>query len=196
MPADDAILRGRSVLLEPLRIAHADALAAAVEPEDDVWTWMTAEPRTVAEMTAWIQARRRPQQGMANLPFLQRDPASGAAMGSTSIFDISEAAASAEIGHTWLAAPFRRTRANTEAKRLLLEHCFEALGLARVQLVTDARNLRSQNAIARIGATREGLLRNWRRDRTGALRDSVMFSVIDREWPDVRERLDRMLAKT
>ena len=188
-------LRGRHVVLEPLLPEHAGELAAAVAPGDDVWTWMTSAPRDADEMGAWILARRTPKPGLRNLPFLQRDPASGAVMGSTSVFDLDAAAESAEIGFTWLAAPWRRTGANTEAKRLLMGHCFDALGLKRVQLVTDARNLRSQHAIERVGATREGLLRNWRRDRTGALRNSVVYSVVDREWPDVRARLDATLAR-
>lgn len=186
-------LAGRRVILEPLLVEHADALVTAVAPGDDVWRWMTAEPRTPAEMASWIAARRTPRAGLANLPFLQRHAPTGAAMGSTSIFDVDAQAESAEIGHTWLVQAYRGTGVNLEAKRLLLGHCFDALDLKRVQLVTDARNERSQRAMLRIGATREGLLRNWRRDRTGALRDSVVMSVTAREWPTVQERLDAAL---
>lgn len=189
----ETTLPGRHVLLEPLRIEHAEALSAAIAPDDDVFHWTNTAPRTPVEMAAWIQGRRSPPAGVANLPFLMRQPVSRAAMGSTSIFAIDLAAESAEIGHTWIAAPYRRTGVNTEAKRLMLGHCFDVLGLQRVQLVTDLRNERSQRAIERIGATREGVLRSWRRDLSGALRNSVVYSVLRSEWPDVRERLDGML---
>lgn len=193
--APRATLAGRHVRLEPLVTTHAEELVAAIAPDDDVFAWTNTAPRTVPEMRAWIDARNTPRAGVRNLAFLQRDAASGAAMGSTSLFDIDESAQSAEIGHTWLAAPWRRTVANTESKRLLLAHAFEVLRLARVQLVTDARNERSQRAIERIGATREGVLRNWRRDLDGNLRTSVVFSVIASEWPSVRLRLDEMISR-
>lgn len=193
MPHDVA-LRGRRVLLEPLRVEHAEALAAAISPEDDVWTWMAVAPRSPEEMRAWIRARQTPAHGLRNLPFLQRDAATGAAMGSTSVFDLDEAARSAEIGHTWLAAPWRRTGANTEAKLLLLAHCFGTLDLQRVQIVTDERNARSRAAIERIGAKHEGILRNWRRGREGGLRNSAIYSFVAAEWPDARKRLEGLLG--
>lgn len=182
-------LRGRHVVLEPLVPAHAAELEGAVAPGDDVWTHLPAAPRTVAEMEAWIHARLTPKPGLANEAWLQRHPVSGAAMGSTSLFDIDLAAQSAEIGWTWIAAPYRRTGVNTEAKLLLLTHSFETLGLRRVQLVTDERNDRSRNAILRIGATFEGILRNVRRRRDGSLRNSAFFSITDDEWPRVKGAL-------
>lgn len=189
------VLRGRHVILEPLLPEHAAGLAAAIGPDDDVYRWTNTAPRTEAEMRAWIEARNTPRPLVRNLAFAQRDPASGSLMGSTSLFDLSEKDESAEIGHTWLAAPWRRTGANTEAKLLLLEHAFGTLRLQRVQLVTDARNERSQRAIERIGATREGVLRKWRRNLEGGLRDSVVYSVVAPEWPQVRERLRGMLKE-
>lgn len=191
--AHDVILRGRHVVLEPLVPEHARGLAEAISPEDDVFRWTNTAPRTEAEMAAWIRARSTPRPGMRNLPFAQRDPSSGRLAGSTSLFDWSEADECAEIGHTWLAAPWRRTGVNTEAKALLLTHAFETLGLKRVQLVTDARNERSQRAIERLGAVREGVLRNHRRNLEGGLRDSVYYSVVDREWPAVKARLQGLL---
>ena len=185
----EVTLRGRHVVLEPLRAEHAPALAAAVAPDDDVWTWMTSAPRTAKEMEAWIAARQAGRGGGEALAFLQRHPASDAAMGSTSLFDVNKAEESAEIGYTWLAAPYRRTGANTEAKLLLLAYAFETLGLRRVQLVTDARNARSRAAIERVGAKPEGVLRYVRRDREGKLRDSAFFSVVASEWPAVKEAL-------
>lgn len=179
--------------LEPLKPEHADELAAILAPDDDVFRWTNTAPRTADEMRAWIEARRQDRAAGRALAFLQRNSATGRAMGSTSLFDWNEKEESAEIGHTWLAAPHRRTGANTEAKLLILRHAFETLGLARVQLVTDVRNERSQRAIARLGAVREGVLRNVRRNLEGGLRDSVLYSVTRDEWPAVRDRLEKLL---
>lgn len=187
-------LEGRLVTLEPLLPEHAEALVEALSPDDDVWTHMTSAPGTADEMRAWIEARRTPRNGLQALPFLQREPSTGRAMGSTTLFDIDLAMESAEIGFTWLARPFRGTGANAEAKLLLLTHAFETLGLRRVQLMTDARNERSQRAMARLGFSREGVLRNYRRRRDGTLRDSVVYSVIDKEWPEVRAAIEKRLA--
>ena len=186
-------LRGRHVLLEPLLPEHAAPLAAAIPPHDDVYRWTNTAPRTPDEMLAWIHARNAPRHGLRNYAYAQREPTTGALMGSTSLFDVDDAAEAGEIGHTWLAAPYRRTGANTEAKLLLLTHAFETLRLKRVQLVTDARNERSQRAIERLGAVREGILRNHRRDLAGNLRDSVYYSITDHEWPDRQKRLEALL---
>jgi len=186
-------LKGRRVELIPLKPEHAKGLAVAIGPGDDVFRWTNTAPRSEPEMLAWIEARRQDRPTGRSLAFAQRDAATGALVGSTSLFDLDEAARSVEIGHTWLAAQGRRTGVNTEAKLLLLTHAFESLGLARVQLVTDVRNERSQRAIERIGATREGVLRNWRRNLEGGLRDSVVYSVIDREWPQVKRALEGKL---
>ena len=189
----DVTLRGRHVALEPLAPEHAAPLAAILAPDDDVYRWTNTAPRTEDEMRAWIAARNAPRHGLRNYAFAQRAAATGAYMGSTSLFDVDEAAEAGEIGHTWLAAPHRRTGANTEAKLLLLTYGFDTLRLKRIQLVTDVRNERSQRAIERLGAVREGVLRNHRRNLQGGLRDSVYYSIIDREWPDVRKRLEGLL---
>lgn len=187
-------LEGARVRLEPLAIEHAGALVAASRGDDDLWTYMPASPRDVPEMEAWIRARLTPRPGLQNLAFAQIDVASGAVMGSTSLFDVDLEARSAEIGWTWLGRAYRGAGYNAESKLLLLRHAFDELELARVQLVANARNLRSQRAMERIGATREGLLRNFRRNLDGTLRDSAVYSVVDREWPAVRARLARLVA--
>ncbi|MEA3202273.1 MAG: N-acetyltransferase [Thermoplasmata archaeon] len=189
----DVTLRGKRVILEPLVPAMAEDLAAAIQPGDDVYRWTNTNPRTSEEMRAWIEARGTPRPGLRNLAFAQRDPATGRLAGSTSLFDVDEKAESAEIGHTWIAAPWRRTGLNTEAKLLLLTYAFETLRLKRVQLCTDLRNTRSQDAIARLGAVREGVLRNFRRNLEGGLRDTVVYSVIAQEWPATKARLEGML---
>lgn len=203
----DIVLKGRHVTLEPLRVEHAEELAAAIQPGcdacahasvpcthgDDVYRWLYLKPRTPDEMRQWIVDRQTDRAPLVNYPFLQRDPATGRAMGSTSLFDVDRAMRSAEIGHTWIVAPYRRTGVNTEAKLMLLTHAFETLGLARVQIVTDVRNERSRNAILRLGAKFEGILRNHRRGFDGELRDSPYYSIIDREWPETKAGILRKL---
>jgi N-acetyltransferase len=120
--------------------------------------------------------------------------ASGEAVGTTTLFDFSAADRRVEIGRTWLAKNWWRTAVNTECKRLLLGHAFETMDLLRVQLKTDHLNVRSQTAIARLGAVREGVLRSHMRRTDGTQRDSVMFSIIAAEWPNVRAGLDARLA--
>lgn len=100
-----------------------------------------------------------------------------------------------EIGWTWLSWEFQRTMVNTECKLLLLRHAFETLGCVRVQFKTDLLNEESQRAIERIGGRREGILRKFQRTRGGRIRDTVMYSILDEEWPDVRLRLERMLIR-
>lgn len=190
---DVPTLRGTRVILEPLVPAMAEELASAIAPGDDVFRWTNTAPRTPDEMRAWIAARNTPRPGLANLAFAQRDAATGRLAGSTSLFDVDRAAQSAEIGHTWIAAPWRRTGLNTEAKLLLLTYGFETLGLQRIQLCTDLRNERSQNAIARLGAVREGVLRNYRRNLVGGLRTTVVYSVIAQEWPPTKRHLEALL---
>lgn len=186
-------LRGKRVTLEPLRAEMAEDLCAAIAPGDDVFRWTNTAPRAPEEMRAWIVARQTPRPGARVLPFAQRDAATGRLAGSTSLFDIDAAQESAEIGHTWIAAPWRRSGLNIEAKLLLLTYGFETLKLQRIQLVTDIRNERSQRAIEGIGATREGVLRNWRRNLEGGLRTSVVYSLIAQEWPQKKADLEARL---
>lgn len=193
MESHGVVLRGRHVTLEPLLPEHAKDLADAISPDDDVFRWTNTAPWGEDEMRAWILARNTPRHGVRNLAFAQRDPATGGLVGSTSLFDWSEKDEAVEIGHTWIAAPWRRTGVNTEAKLLLMTHAFGTMGVKRVQLVTDARNERSASAIARLGAVREGILRNHRRDKAGNLRNSVYFSVTLAEWPGVEARLQSLL---
>lgn len=188
-------LTGRFVRLEPLALAHASDLLAALAIDPDIWRYMREEPPdTVAGMEAVIQARLQAQAGGDTVAFAQIDLASGKAVGSTTYLNISRRDRGLEIGNTWLGKPWQRTGINTEAKYLLLQHAFEELGAVRVQLKTDGRNLQSQAAIAQIGAVREGVLRKHSLVRHGFIRDSVMFSVLDNEWPAVKARLEAMMA--
>lgn len=187
-------LRGRHVLLEPLRIEHAEELWPAAA-ETDIWTYMPEKVRSVGDLRAWIAKRREPQTpGTHSLPFLQRDAVTGLAFGSSSLFDVDIANRKMEIGWTWIGRSHRRTAANTEAKRLLLGYAFETLGAIRVQLKTDARNARSRAAIERIGAKPEGVLRHLLLLSDGHRRDTAFFSILEWEWPAVKARLDGLVA--
>ncbi|MCA1812737.1 MAG: GNAT family N-acetyltransferase [Halobacteriales archaeon] len=194
MDVREVTLRGAHVRLQPLRPEHARELWPAAQ-ERDVWRYMPTDVRRIEDLESWVAARIAPAARGEAVPFLQRDARTGQAIGSTSIFDIAPAHKRMEIGHTWLGASHRRTACNTESKLLLLTHGFEALGANRVQLKTDARNLRSQQAIARIGAVREGTLRQHTVMPDGFVRDTVMFSVVRAEWPGVRARLQALLAR-
>lgn len=199
MRIEPVTLRGRHVVLEPLRPEHADELWPAAD-EPGLWAYMGADGMGVAskaDLRAWIGNRiAGAPSRMPALPFLQRDARTGQAFGSTSLFDIDAPNRKLEVGHTWLGKSHRRTPANTEAKRLLLGHAFERLGCIRVQLKADARNARSRAAMERIGARPEGVLRHWMVLPDGHLRDVAFYSVLAEEWPDVKARLDALLART
>jgi RimJ/RimL family protein N-acetyltransferase len=188
-------LRGHCVHLEPLTLAHASDLFAALAIEPSIWQWMPiAPPASLAEMDALLAANLDSQaKGMVIL-FSQIDAASGRAVGGTTYLNISRRDRGLEIGSTWLGKPWQRTGINTEAKYLLLRHAFEDLGAVRVQLKTDRRNLQSQAAIERLGAVREGILRKHMLVRDGFIRDSVMYSIIGDEWPAVKAGLEAKLT--
>jgi RimJ/RimL family protein N-acetyltransferase len=188
-------LTGRHVRLEPLSLAHAPDLFAALSVDRTVFRWWLAPtPTGLPEMEAMLEVSLTAQDQGTVLPFAQMDPASGRAVGVTTYLNISRRDHNLEIGGTWLGKPWQRTGMNTEAKYLLLRHAFEDLGAARVQLKTDSRNVQSQRAIERLGAVREGVLRKYQRVWDGFQRDSVMYSVLDDEWPAVKARLEGLLA--
>jgi RimJ/RimL family protein N-acetyltransferase len=193
-PVLPVVLEGQHVRLEPLTLAHTGGLLEAGR-HDQVWTYLTTDPpRTLDEARAWIDSALQKQAGGSELPFAILDP-SGAFAGSTRYLDVRPKDAALEIGATFLVPEHWRTAVNTECKLLLLGHAFETLGAQRVCLKTDGRNVRSQEAIARLGAVREGTLRRHLRTRGGFLRDTVYYSILSQEWPDVRDslraRLDR-----
>ena len=144
-------------------------------------------------MLAWVRDILTRQAAGADLAFAVIHLASGCAIGATRYLEIRPPHRSLEVGGTWYATGFQRTAVNTECKYLLLRHAFEALGCIRVQFKADARNARSLRAIERLGAVREGMLRKHYILQDGGYRDSVYFSILDREWPKVKERLEEML---
>ncbi len=187
-------LAGRVVRLEPLSVAHAPDLAEA-GADETIWRWMPYGPVTTPErMRAWVEEILSRQARGTDLVFAVIHLASGRAVGSTRYMDIRPEHRGLEIGGTWYGLAHRRTAVNTECKYLLLGHAFETLGCVRVQLKTDQRNEPSQRAIERIGAVREGVLRQHMIMPDGYVRSSVLYSILDREWPAVKQQLERKLA--
>ncbi|QHZ56439.1 GNAT family N-acetyltransferase [Brevibacillus sp. NSP2.1] len=185
-------LEGKRVRLEPLLPAHVDGIfAAGAFPP--IWSYMSVEIQTREDAQAFIEQALKNEAEQTELPFAIVNRADGQVIGSTRFLAISRKDRGLEIGFTWLTPAVWKTAVNTECKWLLLRHCFEELGCIRVQLKTDARNLNSQRAIARIGGIREGVLRNHMVMRDGYIRDSVYFSILDREWPEVKQRLEMLL---
>ena len=193
-PPQPVTLTGRVVSLEPLAPAHGDALAAAAR-DGELWNlWYTLVPKP-EQMAAWIgQAQAAQQQGKA-LPFAVRDIASGELVGSTRYMNIEPDRRRLEIGTTWYAARVQRSPLNTEAKLLLLGHAFEALGCIAVEFRTHFFNFRSREAIAKLGAKQDAVLRQHMVMPDGTLRDTVVFSIIDSEWPTVKTHLRHRLER-
>ena len=183
------LLKSDSVRLESLSQGHAQGLFNRGQEVDD-WAYM---PRScfvdMADTRQWIdEALQAPGQ----IPLAIVETGKDKAVGSTRYLNIRPEHRSLEMGWTWLGKEWQRTAINTEVKSLLLSHAFERLGCVRVEFKTDGRNLRSQRALERIGATREGVLRNHMIVQNDFARDSVYFSVVDREWPDVKDRLQTL----
>ena len=187
-------LEGRHVRLEPLAQTHHAALCA-VGLDAELWELIPYRVTTPEEMAAYIRTALNAQAAGSALPFATVDASTGQVVGSTRYMNIDEANRRLEIGATWIATPWRRTGVNTEAKYLMLRHAFETLGCIRVELKTDSLNQRSRNAILRIGATEEGMLRQHMVTWSGRLRDTVYFSILDSEWPRVKRDLEQKMAR-
>jgi len=180
--------------LEPLSEVHVPDLTIAAHDET-IWRYMLyIYPDTVEKMLAWVRDILSRQAAGTDLAFAVIQLASGRAIGATRYLEICPPHRSLEIGGTWYATEFQRTAVNTECKYLLLKHAFEVLGCIRVQFKADARNQRSLRAIERLGAVREGVLRNHYILPDGGFRDSVYYSILDREWPGVKAGLEGLLA--
>jgi RimJ/RimL family protein N-acetyltransferase len=190
-------LGAEHVRLEPLSIAHVPDLFQVAQ-DDEVWRWLSIPPpSSLDEMRAWVSEALELQVRVGEQPFAVIDRATGAAIGSTRYLNVEAPHRGLEIGWTWYGRAYWRTAVNTECKYLLLRHAFESLGCIRVQSRTDLRNERSQQAIERLGAVREGVLRKHRIvTRDGYHRSSVCYSIIDDEWPTVKARLESMLNRT
>lgn len=185
------VLEGRCVRLEPLAARHLEGLRAATD-ESLSGCWYSAAP-TAAGMAEYVGSALRMQEQGRALPFAVLDDA-GQVAGTTRFYDLDPGTPRLNIGYTWYAPRAQRTGLNTEAKRLLLGHAFEVLGCAAVGFKTSWFNQASRTAIERLGAKRDGVIRNHLRHPDGTLRDTVLYSIIDGEWPAVRSHLDARLA--
>ena len=182
------------VRLEPLAAAHAEGLAAAAG-DGRLWElWFTAVPEP-AGFPAYIEKALEGRRDGHMLPWAVRDVASGDLIGSTRYHDVVAAIDRVEIGYTWYALRCQRTHVNTTCKLLLLGHAFETLGCRVVGLRTDNFNVASQRAIEALGAKKDGVIRRHQARRDGTTRDSVMYSILAEEWPDVKRHLELRLAR-
>ena len=194
-------LEGRLVRLDPLTEEHVDALLAASSEERSAYGFTTV-PNGLEEVRSYVQQAVADRTAGEGVPFVQVARGREKVVGTTRFTNLRRDEDglnlyAVEIGWTWLAASAQRSGINVEAKLLLIGHAFEVWGVGRVDLKTDSRNLRSQKAIAALGATREGTLRNWQPSHAegerGLLRDTVMFSFVSSDWPEVRKRLEARL---
>lgn len=194
MEIEPVVLEGAHVRLEPLAQSHFAGLSE-VAFDADLWRVNSTAIRTAEELKSSIEAMLEAQASGSMLPFVTIERASQRTVGSTRFMNIEPAHRRVEIGGTWIAKPWQRTAINTEAKYLMLRHAFEKLGCVRVEFKTDALNEQSQRAILRVGAKEEGTLRQHTITWTGRARDSVYFSILDREWPQVKAELEAKLKR-
>jgi len=183
-------LEGKAFRLEPLNASHTDDLLHAAS-EDQIWTYLDEEtPRTKAQIDRFIQDAIDEHGRGVRLPFAVIDRASEKAIGSISLIDIQQAHRGIEVGWAWISPDYWRSGASREAAYLLLKHAFEKMGAIRAAFKTDSRNARSQNLILGMGATQEGTFRNHRILSDGYVRDSIYYSILDREWPSIRLKME------
>ena len=188
------VLEGRGIRLEPLTMEHHDALVAAAS-DAKLWDlWFTSVPEP-AQANAYITSALTGQRDGHMLPWAVRELTTNSVIGSTRYHDIVPAIDRVEIGWTFYAATWQRSHVNTVCKLILLEHAFDALGCKVVGLRTDNFNFRSQKAIEALGAKKDGVIRHHYARRDGSIRDSVFYSILASEWPNVRRHLELRLSR-
>ena len=193
-PLEPVELYGDLVAIEPLCADHDAGLVAAAKDEE-VFAWLPyPRPADIEQARSWIEAALADRRAHRRFPFAVLNAETGSMIGSTSYWDFDAHNAHVEIGSTWLSRTTWGTGRNAEAKLLLLAHAFETLELERVAFRTDIRNERSQRAIERLGARKEGVHRHEMRRRDGSWRDSVHYSILRSEWPDAKDRLRDRIA--
>lgn len=187
-------LTGRYVQLVPLEMAHLDMLLP-IAADEELWRFVPTAASSRPALRSYIETALAERDSGVALPFVTTERESGRVVGSTRFAAYVRAHRRIEIGWTWVGREWQRTAVNTEAKLLMLGHAFEGLGMRRVELKTDALNEKSRNAIRRLGATEEGVFRQHMVTETGRVRDTVWFSILGSEWPDVKARLTAKLAE-
>ena len=189
-------LEGAVIRLEPIRRQHAELFwEIAKDDLEDIFRWIPYSMKTREDFSKLVDKVFEEQQRGESVAFATVERSSGRTIGSTRFMNIDRTNRRVEIGSTWIAPPWQRTAVNTEAKYLMLRHAFEQWKFIRVELKTDALNQKSRNAILRIGAQEEGTLRRHLITWTGRVRDTVYFSILDSEWPEVKRRLEGCLEK-
>jgi N-acetyltransferase len=189
------ILEGSAVCLEPLRRDHVELFwEAGKESLEDTFRWIPYSMRTPEDFQRFVAKAFAEQESGESVVFATLERGSGRVIGSTRFMNIDRTNRRVEIGSTWIAPAWQRTAINTEAKYLMLRHAFEVWKCVRVELKTDALNDRSRKAILRLGAREEGTLRKHLITWTGRVRDTVYFSILDTEWPEVKARLESKLV--
>jgi RimJ/RimL family protein N-acetyltransferase len=186
------ILEGKFVRLEPLRLEHFDSLTE-VGLDESLWLWTAAIVRNKEDMWRYVETALDEFKRKISLPFVTVEKSSGNIIGSTRFGNINVQSRRAEIGWTWINPQWQRTQINTEAKLLMLSHAFETWNCIRVELKTDVLNEKSRNAIKRLGAREEGILRRHTITESGRIRDTVYYSILDTEWQNVKNNLQTKL---
>jgi RimJ/RimL family protein N-acetyltransferase len=194
-PLQGTILQGYSVRLVPVDYSHLDQLARW-SAEEDIWRYMTfAHLASRSELQTWVGSAMNANEHGTELNFAIIDELSQSAVGTTRFYRVVPEHKRLELGKTWLGAPYRRTRINTAAKYLMLNHAFEMIFANRVELNTDARNVRSQRAMERLGAVRDGVLRCHTIMRDGFVRDTMNYSFTMKDWPSTKILLEGLLEE-
>ena len=182
-------LTGTNVILEPLSLEHKDGLIEAVK-DGELWKlWYTTIP-TPEKVEDYIQKALEMRENLGAMPFIVRERKSNKIIGCTRYFNVDEDNNRLEIGYTWYSESYQRTSTNTECKYLLLTHAFDKLDAIAVEFRTHWHNHKSRAAIARLGAKQDGVLRNHTKSADGVYRDTVVFSIINLEWPTVKQSLE------
>lgn len=195
MEVKPVVLTGKHVRLEPMTEEHISGLAE-IGVGQPFWDFMLYGPiNSMDDMRNWVLDILGRAANGTDLPFVAIHLGSGRIAGATRYLNIVPQDRGLEVGGTWYGPEFQRTVVNTECKYLLLQHAFETLGCIRVQLKTDLRNERSQKAIERIGAVKEGILRNHMILPDGRYRHSVFYSILDIEWPQVKAKLEELMKR-
>ena len=188
------ILKNDIVKLIPMELAHVDGLFQAAQDER-IWTHMSVELLTRESVELYVTDAVNKRESGTDFAFVIVDAQSDQIIGATWYLDISLQHKRLEIGSTWLNPSYWRTNLNTNCKYLLLQYGFEELGMQRIQIKTGHENIRSQQAIERLGATKEGVLRSHMIRKEGTIRHTVMYSIIQEEWPEIKKHFETVLMK-
>jgi len=194
MDARPVTLEGKRIRLEPMSADHLDALTEAGAHEE-LWKWTGAKATTRQTMQDYMSVALKDAEAGRAVPFVTVEKASGRVIGSTRFANIDHENRRVEIGWTWIVPEFQRTFVNSEAKYVMMRHAFEVWNCVRVELKTDVLNSKSRTAMLRLGAREEGVLRKHTITYAGRWRDTIYYSVLDTEWPEVKRRLEEFLAR-